>query len=297
MKQLLTIALCVAVLNLNAQKTITKKSYTGKIYEQYQVDANGTKNGFYKRFFNNGFLETDAVYYKGKPISSKTYEYYANVRYLMHDATWDRNGKLLTAKRRDYINGEVGPLIQTAGLLANGKWSIEKNDYFSSYSEQYKGNDTVYVWKDKTKKGAVSKFVNDNRVYSKAQIALDEQLRHAWSNVQKKSYSTDTKNSNTDYHKALAKYYEGEYYDKQVYNFYIDIANTLVHGTNETIKSKIKDLMCLNDIDTDNPALELNVGEYGGLTISAGITNYGLFNYVTNQSKLELILDIQASKQ
>lgn len=173
MKYFLTIIISISMFYASAQKTITKRGYDGKPYEQYQVDANGTYHGFYKRFFDNGFLETDAIYYKGTQISSKTYEYYGKIRYLMYDVTWDRKGKVLTSKQRmvNYSTGDVGELIQKQGLLPNGN-GLWFYNYFvdKSYTEQYKGNDTSYVWVDKTKKQFIGKYLNDERVLTKDEL-------------------------------------------------------------------------------------------------------------------------------
>ncbi|MES2652629.1 MAG: hypothetical protein V4663_12875 [Bacteroidota bacterium] len=174
MKQFLFLFLCISVTYASAQKTITKRGYNGKPYEQYQVDVNGTYHGFYKRFFDNGFLENDAVYHKGIQVSGKTYEYYGKVRYLMNDITWDRKGNVLTSKHRtiDYNTGNVGQLIQNKGLLANGKDRWTWSNYFGSgdYSEYYHGNDTVYTWSDRTKKNFVGKYFNGERVLTKTEI-------------------------------------------------------------------------------------------------------------------------------
>lgn len=282
---LFSLTLCITI--VHAQKTITLKNHLGKPYEQYQVDANGTKHGFYKKFFKNGFLETDAVYYKGKEVSSKTYEYYGATRYLMHDITWDRNGKILTAKHRTYINGVVSPLNQSAGLLANGKGRWELDTYSNEYIEYYNGNDTAYLWKDKTKTGAVNKYFKGDRVYSTVQLAIDEQLQQAWLCVQEHTYSTNNNNSTKDYYNAIEKYYNG-----QVNNFYVDIAKILANSTNENLRTRIKSLMCIKDIDFSKSPLEILVTEDGYLSVSSGISSYDLFKYVTNQSKLELILEI-----
>lgn len=253
MKQVLTLTLFafMSIIHVYAQKTITKAGRNGKPYEQYQVDANGTKHGFYKRFFANGFLETDAIYYKGKEVSNKTYEYYGNVRYLMHDNTWDRSGKMLTAKHRTYIDGEVSALVQTAGLLPNGKgrWSID-NDY----AEIYNNNDTTYVWKDKTKTGNVSKYVKGEQIFSKYELDTKAKLDAIWSHKWDKHSNLKhiTKDSLLALHKqyniALDSVYAGD-----EHNFYNDLCLMITKANDIKLKTIVIDVLDLNTIkNTEN---------------------------------------------
>lgn len=155
----------------------TTKHWNGVIAKQWSVDTDGNYNGAYAEwtqrgviivksnylhgelhgnyvsYFDNGVPSEESTYYKGTLTSQKKYRYFGAKRYLMRSATWLKDGTLLTEGMRlynDYTG--LGDWIDTAGKLPNGYWSLSGYTESANYTEKYNGNDTTYVWFDKTKK-------------------------------------------------------------------------------------------------------------------------------------------------
>lgn len=175
MKLKLTLGIiCLFMLSvqLMAQRTVTNKDYRGRVTEQYQINANGDYHGTYTKYFSNGVIEELSVYNKGKITSCKTYEYIGKIRYLMGDRTWDSKGELLTSKIRthDPYTNKVSAVIETAGLLRNGRWRGWPGH--ETYIEIYNGNDTIYEWQDRSKSKFRGKFLNGERVKTIKEIHL-----------------------------------------------------------------------------------------------------------------------------
>lgn len=175
MKLKLTLGImCLFMLSVQliAQRTITNKDYRGRVTEQYQINANGDYHGTYTKYFSNAVIQEVATYNKGKITSCKTYEYIGKTRYLMGDRTWDNKGELLTSKIRthDPYTNKVSAVIETAGLLRNGRWRGWPGH--ETYIEIYNGNDTIYEWQDRSKSKFRGKFLNGERVKTTKEVLL-----------------------------------------------------------------------------------------------------------------------------
>lgn len=281
--------LCLSV-PLLAQRTITNKDFRGRITEQYQINANGDYHGTYTKYFSNGVIQELATYNKGKITSCKTYEYIGKKRYLMSDKTWDRNGEILTSKIRpyNYSNGEVGEVIETAGLLRNGRWRGWPGH--ETYIEIYNGNDTIYEWQDRSKSKFRGKFLNGERVKTTKEIhllneiATRDSIKHEKGNEYDFNYSNDRhfrdsiKSISNDYYGAFMYHFE----DNEV-QFYEFMYTYLQTGQDATLKALIIDALDLQYI-TNISDLQFSIdsgsnNSYARLKILVGNT---LFNILSS---------------
>lgn len=136
----------------NYHGTYTEYSRAGKpiIKQNY---FHGELHGIYIGYFDNGTVPAEeSVYHKGVRTSHKEWDYFGGKKYLMYSGTWTKEGKLLTEGKRSYDSWSgLGDWIDLAGQLPNGRWYLAGSTKDANYVEQYNGNDTLYVWFDKTK--------------------------------------------------------------------------------------------------------------------------------------------------
>jgi antitoxin component YwqK of YwqJK toxin-antitoxin module len=117
MKQTITILTCfiMGVQATSAQKVITNYwGYTTKIRQQYQVDANGAENGFWKSFSNDGKLLEHYNYLHGQQ-HGKQLKYFRG----FSDIEWCMGQPL---EIRNYDNGKM--LSEEVYKCKNGKPSL-----------------------------------------------------------------------------------------------------------------------------------------------------------------------------
>lgn len=171
-------------LQLLTQRTVTNRLCAScKPYEQYQVNAQGNKHGYYKAwdrqgrqvkqygylngelhgtcliYFGNGMIKEASTYHEGVQTSLKVYAYENNKRKLIRNATWDKSGNVLTD------GGNVG-------LLPNGRWRFHYPKY-GDYSETYNGNDTLYIWDDRGKVRFLGKRIEGVFIEYKSQLDIE----------------------------------------------------------------------------------------------------------------------------
>jgi hypothetical protein len=232
---------------LIAQRTITNKDYRGRVTEQYQINANGDYHGTYTKYFSNGVIEELSVYNKGKITSRKTYEYISKIRYLMSDKTWDRKGEILTSKIRpyNYSNGEVGEVIEIAGLLKNGKGRWRYWPGHESYTEIYNGNDTVYSWTDRSKSKFNGKFLNGEYIKTAKEIEYEHTR-----------YISDSINDLSDLYYDTFMYH----FDGNEVQFYTFMYTYLLTGNDSHLKALIIDALDLQYI-TNVADLQFSIRE------------------------------------
>ncbi len=264
---------CIFMLSLQvvAQRTLTNKWSNGRISEQYTINANGDYHGTFKAFdtqgrligklnylngdlhgicvayFNNGTVNEQATYYKGIRTSLKVYSYNENgtKRTLVRDATWDKKGRLLT--NTSTVNGV------TAGKLPNGYWST---DYYMPYHigryiERYNGNDTIYLWYDKSKKTFEGKEINGVFIeseelikdredrYKLAELALANKQAKEDSIIQARRANYDTEVANIKITDTIYKKFITDVMDGSEHKFYSIICNHLKHSNSDTLRTMI----------------------------------------------------------
>lgn len=220
-------------LQLFAQRTITKRLCPScRPYAQYQVNANGEYNGFFKSwdtqgrlagtlnyqhgqlhgmcvtYFENGSINEQAEYYQGTQISLKIYAYKDGKRKLVRNATWDRSGNIIT-------DGD------NAGKLPNGRWRFNYPRY-GDYSETYNGNDTLYVWDDRAKQRFLGKQFDGVFIKSEERMHNDA--------------VKDIEDTNTKYSNYITVDLENS-----EYNLYSFISTYLEIGDNDELKDMIID--------------------------------------------------------
>lgn len=123
--------------------------------------AHGELHGNYVEYFDNGQPYREIIYHKGTETSYKEWDYYDGKRYLKRSYTQTNDGKLLTAGMKMHYNDDW---LETAGQLPNGRWSLAGYSKNAEYTERYNGNDTLYVWFDRTKEQFRGKAL-DNKGY------------------------------------------------------------------------------------------------------------------------------------
>lgn len=168
----MSIFLMLLVTSSLMSQQITERHRNGRIAKQYSFDKDGNYHGAYTEwfymgkvvikknyshgklhgdyieYFDNGQPHREIIYHKGTETSYKEWDYYDGKRYLKRSYTQTNDGKLLTAGMKMHYNDDW---LETAGLLPNGRWSLAGYSKNAEYTERYNGNDTLYVWFDRTK--------------------------------------------------------------------------------------------------------------------------------------------------
>lgn len=282
MKLKLTVSIaCLFMLSLQliAQRTVTNKDYRGRIVEQYQVNANGDYHGTYTKYFSNGVIQEVATYNRGKITSRKSYEYIGKIRYLMGDRTWDSKGELLTSKIRthDPYTNKVSEVIETAGLLRNGRWRGWPGH--ETYAEIYNGNDTIYEWHSRDKSDFIGKYLNGTRIQTigESQLLSELAIRDSIRYDNYLEYETEYYKKKDDLQMMSNTYYHEfirQFDDESEQIFYEFLCKYLELGKDEQFKAMIIDALDLQYI-TDIPSLNLYCTTYNtyNAKIQASVAN------------------------
>lgn len=130
MKKFVTIAILLLSINAIAQKVEKEYYHNGKLKKEYQVNANGVKNGYYKSYGTNSVLWESSNYKDGEKHGTCTFYFVDNNPGKISQIINYSNGKEHGTNKVWLFEGSKYYLA-VESFYENGK-EIRKKSYYSN---------------------------------------------------------------------------------------------------------------------------------------------------------------------